>query len=309
MDFGRETELALGSDPLTPYVLLAVERAEQIAGSTSTDLGHAVHRHFNLIRQHNPYVLERDFRSLHSWAQRLVQTKLSTRDPLARYLSVRRLELSKMLSDEHAPTSLLATRTWTDVRTDAALSSAFDNHMIARSTPDLGIPPLLHCAPLVVDIGGGPGHYSAAIMRRLSMSWKCIILENYEQAGWYAQVRIPRPQLHVKITPSWPTVPSDAGLYLLANIVHNLDDTTALHVLRSCARAATSTSQILLIERRWDSSSLSDSSRDLDMRILFGGKERTDKELLSLFESSGLQMTNRYDTADNYRIMIVRRAS
>lgn len=309
MDFGRETDMAIGSDSLAPYVLLAVESVQHAARRTRTALGLAFQRHFNLIRQQNPYLLERRFTSLYSWARRRVQTELSSPDPLVRYLSARRLELPGMISDRCAMTSVRASRTWSDVRTDPDLSSTFDDHMIARSTPDLALPSLQHSVPLIVDIGGGPGHYSAAIMRRLPSSWRCIILENYEQAGWYALARIPRPQLQVKIAQTWPTVPHGAGLYLLASILHNLDDVTALRVLRSCARAATPKSQILLIERTWDSSSLSDSSRDLDMRILFGGKERTDKEFHALLDNSGLQMTSKHNTSDNYRVMTARRAS
>lgn len=309
MDIGRESEGELGSDPLTPYVLLAVEGAQHEVRSPATDLRLALHRHLNLIHERGGHLLGSDLKSLQSWARSRVQSQISSRDPLVRYLCTRRRELPSMLSTEPAPARMLARRTWTDIRRDLALSSAFDKHMIARSIRHLDLPSLQHCAPLIVDIGGGPGHYSATIMHGLPTSWRCLILENYDRAGWYARSRIPSHQLRVTVDQSWPDVPPGAGLYLLASVIHNLDDNAALQLLRSCAQAATWKSQILIVERTWDSSSLSDSSRDLDMRILFGGKERTDEELCALLEISGLQMAGKYTTPDNYRVMTLKPVS
>jgi len=309
MDFGRDADLEFRSDPLTPYVLLSLERTHHVAESHVTALHLALRRHLNLIQERSANVLRTNVESLKSWAQCRVQCQLSSEDPLARYLSIRRLELPSIISTTPASASALAGRTWTELRRDAVLSAAFDKHMIARSIRHLDLPPLQPCAPLVVDIGGGPGHYAAAIMERLSTSWRCIILDNYEQAGWHAQSQIPPQQLRVKISRSWPALPQGAGLYIIASVIHNLDDTAALQLLRSCVRAATSRSQVLLIERTWDPSSLSDSSRDLDMQILFGGKERTDQELLALLKASGLHAVTKYDTDDNYRIITAKPAS
>jgi hypothetical protein len=306
MDFGRETELPFGSDPLAPYVLLAASQVQQPARPGSTGLLEALDRHVNLIMQHST---EDDSDFLKTWAQKRVLMDLRSPHPLTRYLCDRRLQLANLISNECPPASALAARTWKDIRADRALSSAFDKHMIARSTADLGPLHLRHCVPMIVDIGGGPGHYSAALLNRVPAHWTCMIFDNYEQAGWYAESQIPPSRVCVRIGRSWPILPVGAGIYVVASVIHNLDDAAALRLLRSCALAASPGSRLLILERTWDSSSLADSSRDLDMRILFGGKERTDDELLALLERSGLHPESIHYTADKYRVLAVKATS
>jgi hypothetical protein len=62
----------------------------------------------------------------------------------------------------------------------------------------------------------------------------------------------------------------------------------------------------VVVERTWDPTLLRDSSRDLDMRLLFGGRERSDAELAALFSAAGLVVEPTVSTSDGYRVLTCR---
>jgi hypothetical protein len=163
----------------------------------------------------------------------------------------------------------------------------------------------LEAARVLVDIGGGPGQYVRQVLKHLGTDWHAIIVDNYPSAGWLLRHHGTEIQGRVQVMEdgSLDDLPPGAGLYLLASILHNLDDDAALRLLGSCSSAANAASQVVVIERTWNPARLRDSSRDLDMRILFGGRERSDAELLALFTGAGLTISDISRTPDEYRVL------
>jgi hypothetical protein len=148
--------------------------------------------------------------------------------------------------------------------------------MISRASAHVRVSPIRGAGRVLVDIGGGPGQYVRQILKHLGTDWQAVIIDDYPGAGWLlhddgteAQSRV-----QVKQDGSWDDPPPGAGVYLLGSILHNLDDDGALRLLGACRSAAHAASQVVVVERTWSPARIRDSSRDLDMRLLFGGRER-----------------------------------
>ncbi|MBV8519304.1 MAG: hypothetical protein JO197_18060 [Acidobacteria bacterium] len=160
-------------------------------------------------------------------------------------------------------------------------------------------------ARLIADIGGGPGHYAIDLLSQLPADWRGVVFDCYEDAGWLVRTASPelRERIDVLQDDFSDRMPTGAGIYILGSILHNLDDADALGLLRRCRQTLDHSSELLIIERRWNPRDLADSSRDLDMHILFGGRERTDRELAELLNGAGFIHSTITTTTDGYRIM------
>jgi hypothetical protein len=88
-------------------------------------------------------------------------------------------------------------------------------------------------------------------------------------------------------------VPQGADCYVLANVLHDWDDTTAIGILTSCRRAVTSRGRVLVAERLIPddlAEAVPALLSDINMLVLAGGRERTDAEYGRLFEAAGLRL-------------------
>jgi hypothetical protein len=89
------------------------------------------------------------------------------------------------------------------------------------------------------------------------------------------------------------SVPPDADVYLLSNIIHDWDDERARLIISVCRQAARAGSRILIIERLLPShvteapAHLNAAMTDLQMMVQLGSRERTVEEYRSLLEGSG----------------------
>jgi len=307
-----ELSLRYQADALAPYVVLASHATSRARPASATAAGHlavAVQRHLDMLQRSTAALptlqKTRDTHLLR--AQERVQADLRSPDPLQRYLARRRLELKRCLSRGMNTPQQLAERTWSEIRQRQELSLAFDRHMVARSTRWLNIHPTRTARPLLVDVGGGAGHYADMLICNLGSRWSACVIDEYKDAGWLAHLGPQRNRISVTRASCLQVLPEGAGIYLLASILHNLDDATSLHLLRLCSRSAASSTQIVVIERTWNPNEFRDSSRDIDMQILFGGKERNDAEFESLFNSAKLRLADKYVTPDSYRVFVVKR--
>jgi hypothetical protein len=159
----------------------------------------------------------------------------------------------------------------------------------------------------VVDVGGGPGQYMAQLLEALGPYATGTLFDTYPDAGWYVRAAMAD---RVAIQSGDPTgdLPDGGDLYFLASVLHDLSDASALDLLKRCSNASAEGSAIVVMERHWDPRSLSDSARNLDMQILFGGRERTDTELSTLMVTSGFEIAHVVRTR-GYRMLSGRRSS
>jgi hypothetical protein len=87
-------------------------------------------------------------------------------------------------------------------------------------------------------------------------------------------------------------VPAGADCYLLANVLHDWDDTRAAKILAHCHRAVTRHGRVLIIERLIPDNpaeAIPALLSDINMLVLSGGRERTNGEYRGLLQAAGLR--------------------
>ena len=86
-------------------------------------------------------------------------------------------------------------------------------------------------------------------------------------------------------------VPAHGDCYVLANVLHDWDDTRAIEILRNCRKAMAGTGRVLIIERlipEGHGDPLPTLLSDINMLVITGGQERTNAEYWSLLEAAAL---------------------
>ncbi|WP_394617188.1 methyltransferase [Lentzea sp. JNUCC 0626] len=225
-------------------------------------------------------------------------------DPLQRFLARKRAELPRLVAGDGDSSSDRAARTWSEIRADRSLSRAFDEHMVSRATTANVFAPELFTLPAgrIVDVGGGPGHYLARALAVAGARWNGVLLETYDDAGWWCGTGH-ESGVDLLIVPAEPIAPPPpADVYLLGSILHDLADAEAAFLLRSCRESGRPGSSIVIIERAFDPAVLRHSARNLDMHVLFGGRERSRTEYLRMIESAGYSRPEVTTTHDAYQV-------
>jgi hypothetical protein len=151
----------------------------------------------------------------------------------------------------------------------------------------------------VADIAGGTGALLTAIlqahpkMRGILFDLPAGLVEAadaLERAGVADRVEIVEGSF-------FDAVPPGADLYLLKSVIHDWDDEPAVAILKACAAAMGPGARLVLIERKLpdegqvSAQALGTLMSDLNMMVLFGGRERTTAEYTALLERAGLRMT------------------
>jgi hypothetical protein len=307
---------AVNNDALAPYAFLAWKAIPDLLyvnPGLLAPIGTALVRHINLLSRLDadidPSYLYSNSAKLVELANQRIVSDEQSQNPLVRYLARRRSALAESIIHGVQGGGGPANRTWQEIRRDEDLSRAFDIHMINRSSRTIEFGVDADANNVVVDVGGGAGQYTVAALRQLPSHWTAIIVDAYAQTGWFAirESQKLHDRIQTLVTDGAWSFPSGAGVYLIASVLHNLSDHEASKLLRICAEKCIPTTRVVIIERAWNSDSLRDSSRDLDMHLLYGGRERTDEELETLLETAGLELVSSSTTVDAYRLLVAQR--
>ena len=150
---------------------------------------------------------------------------------------------------------------------------------------------------VIADVGAGHGSLLIAIAKEFP-EVRCIAAdlphaaraaeENFESAGISDRCRA-EPCDFVK------SVPRDADLYILSNILHDWNDDLSQTVLENCREAMKTDSRIMIVEFLVPPANEFSPAKLLDIEMLVmsgGGRERTADEFRQLLESAGLYMEN-----------------
>jgi len=307
-------------DALTPYALLAADaigvdlhalwRTDYVRWPDGgTYLQSAVLRHLGLFGRtlrDQASSDEAEWDNVAPMAQSLVARALQSADTLQRFLARKRETLPELVMREADDPTQRAAATWAEVRGDQVLSRAFDEHMVGRATCADIFPVDLfpEHGGLVVDVGGGPGHYLVRALAAAGPRWRGVLLDTYDDAGWWATVyasfglRLERRLANV-LTQDLPA----ADVYVLGSLLHDLTDADSAMLLQSCSDSARKGSRLVIIERWFDPGDLRDSARDLDMQILFGGRERTLIEYNEAVTYAGFASVTASATPDGYHVL------
>ncbi|MFC5831821.1 methyltransferase [Nonomuraea insulae] len=182
---------------------------------------------------------------------------------------------------------------------DKELAGHFDAFMDARSRPfaqALARHYDFSGARTIVDVGGGKGHILATILRA-HQHLRGVVVElehTAPTARAYLAGRGVGDRAGVITGDFFASVPIEADLYLLSNIIHNWDDLEATKIIQNLLAAMPEGARILFVDMVLPDDDSPHMGKELDMRMLgiFGsGRERSLSEYTALLRGAGLEIT------------------
>jgi len=149
----------------------------------------------------------------------------------------------------------------------------------------------------VVDVGGGHGALTAAILK--ACSWTTAILFDQPAVIEGAKQRLCAEGLTDRCDcvagDFFESVPVGGDAYVLKDIVHDWDDNRATAILRKCRRAMASESsaKLLVVEKVIPPGNTPFAGKltDITMLLVAGGRERTANEYETLLNEAGFALT------------------
>jgi ubiquinone/menaquinone biosynthesis C-methylase UbiE len=183
------------------------------------------------------------------------------------------------------------------LRRDPELGELFNDFMDTRSRSFARALPTAFdfaASQTVVDVGGGKGHITAAVLLA-HPHLRGMVLELAHMAPiarHYLSLHGLDDRCEVVVGDYFSAVPS-GDTYIMSNIVHNLDDEDAVKVLKNVQRAAKRSGSLLCLDMVLPDDGSPHMGWDMDMRMasLFGhGRERVRSEYLRLLEQAGFRI-------------------
>jgi hypothetical protein len=147
----------------------------------------------------------------------------------------------------------------------------------------------------VVDVGGGQGILLAGVLRcRLHLEG---ILFDLPAVAARAGAALDGSDVadRCEVIPGdfFARVPAGADCYILANVLHDWNDTAGTQILRNCRSAMARHGKVLIVERRIherDGDAIPALLSDINMLVITGGRERTDAEYAEVLHAAGLRL-------------------
>ena len=146
----------------------------------------------------------------------------------------------------------------------------------------------------VVDVGGGHGGLITEILKSNPNS-KGILFDAPEVVSG-AKERMATAGISDRCETIggdfFKAVPAGGDVYIMKWIIHDWDDERATRILKNCRAQMEPDSRLILVDCVVPETTEPDFSKfiDLNMLVMTGGKERTEKEFRQLFEASGFRL-------------------
>ena len=146
----------------------------------------------------------------------------------------------------------------------------------------------------VVDIGGGRGALVAALLTTCS-HLRAVILD-LEPAARGATQLLSEAGLTGRATFTagdfFSAIPDGGDVYLMKSVLHNWNDAAAVRILRNCRTAMAKHARLIVIERVIPAVTGPSEAIlfDINMLVVLGGQERTEKEYDELFRAADLKL-------------------
>ena len=193
------------------------------------------------------------------------------------------------------------------------VGNLFDEFM-SRQTAPMG--PVLARYDLagvetVVDVAGGRGELLAAILDAHPKMRGVLIDREHAIEGAAKVLRAAgvADRCTIVCGDYMESVPPDADMYLLKNIVHGLDDEAAIRVLANCRMAMNNSGRVLLVEFVIPPGNDPFPGKLMDLLMLVGshgGRERTEQEFRTLLAASGFRVAHIMTTKYAYSVIDAR---
>ena len=188
---------------------------------------------------------------------------------------------------------------------DPTAGSVFDSAMTSLSA--MVNPLIVAChdfssAGVVVDVGGGHGALLSAVIAK-HPSVRGVL---FDRGPFVAEL----PKAITAVAGSFfDSVPSGGDTYVLKHILHDWDDDKASAILRRCHEAMRPGSTLLVVEMIVSPGNSPSVAKltDLEMLVVFGGRERTTAEYRTMLESTGFTFTRETPTPAGLSILVATR--
>src|SRR6185436_3799347 len=88
-------------------------------------------------------------------------------------------------------------------------------------------------------------------------------------------------------------IPKNADAYLMKMVLHDWNDEQCLQILQNCHKAMNPGSKLLVIDAVIPEGNEPHPGKfmDINMLAMTGGRERTEKEFVALFDRAGLKLS------------------
>jgi SAM-dependent methyltransferase len=150
-------------------------------------------------------------------------------------------------------------------------------------------------AKRIVDIGGGHGALISAILKQHPAARGTVFDQPYISDG--ARKALAASGLADRCEAVggdfFDAVPAGGDLYLMKFIIHDWDDDRSIRILSNIRKAIVPGGKLVLVETVVPEGNQPSFSKfmDLNMLVMTGGRERTEKEYANLFRSAGFKLT------------------
>jgi SAM-dependent methyltransferase len=159
----------------------------------------------------------------------------------------------------------------------------------------------------IVDVGGGHGAALANILKDIPTMRGILFDLPHVVAGagsLLAEAGVAE-RCEVIGGDMFAEVPGGGDAYLISRVLFNWDDQHARMLLQSCRRAMAPSAKLLVIDivdADTDKPKVA-AFGDLNLLLLFGGRQRTESEFSALFDSAGFTITRILPTQSHFKLV------
>ena len=159
----------------------------------------------------------------------------------------------------------------------------------------------------LADVGGGLGVLMAEILTA-NPSMQGVVLDMpsvIRETGKLIRDRDIEDRCRAIECDFFKSIPSGSDAYLMSNILHDWSDEQCRRILKNCYKTMKPGSKLLVMEiivPHGNNPSVA-KLMDLEMMVITGGRERTETEYKSLFESSGFRLSRIISTKESVHII------
>jgi O-methyltransferase domain/Dimerisation domain len=162
-------------------------------------------------------------------------------------------------------------------------------------------------AKLIIDVGGGHGTLLARILERAAHARGILfdLPDVVAHASAVFAAHAVADRAGAIGGDFFNVVPAGGDAYLLSTVIHDWDDERAIAILHRVGAAMQAHGRVLLVENVIPEGDAPHPGKwiDLEMLLIAGGRERTEREYARLVEAAGLRMTRVIPTAVSVSIV------
>jgi ubiquinone/menaquinone biosynthesis C-methylase UbiE len=164
----------------------------------------------------------------------------------------------------------------------------------------------------IVDVGGGHGALLAAILKSNPAARG--VLFDLPHVAEGAEARLVaegvRDRCEIASEDFFKSVTEGGDAYVMKFIIHDWDDEKSVAIMKNIHRAMADGGKLLVIEQivPEDNSPAFAKFIDINMLVMTGGRERTEKEFAELFAAAGFRLTRVVPTKSPFCVIEAVRA-